>query len=373
MGNRKEGGVSRTVGFGEIMGRMNMPCYRRFAQGLPGSIEMSFAGAEANVCAAIRLLGQDSAFVTALPKHEVADACVMALMRLGVDVSHVMRVDEGRLGLYFVENGANQRSGKVIYDRQLSSIALTPPARYDWPAIFAGATWFHISGITPALSSVAAEASLDAIRNAKEHGLVVSCDLNFRKKLWNWDRGSAPRELARRTMTRLLPYVDVLIGNEEDAEDVLGIKAGATDVSSGKLDIGRYPDVAERIHAMFPQIRKVAITLRESVSASHNNWGAMLYDTAAREAHFAPAGTDGAYRPYEIRNIVDRIGGGDSFSGGLIYAMQDDQLRTSDKDIVAFAVAASCLCHSIEGDFDYVSKAEVLALAKGDSSGRVKR
>jgi len=363
----------KTIGFGEIMGRLNMPKYTRFTQGLPGSIQVSFAGAEANVCATISMLGQKTSFVTAMPEHEVAEASLMSLRRLGVDVSHVLKVKEGRLGLYFVENGANQRSGKVIYDRSYSSVSIVDKDQYDWDAYFSGASWFHISGITPALSEVAAEVSLEAVKKAKANGLSVSCDLNFRKKLWDWDSSYSPRDLARKVMPGLLPYVDVLIGNEEDAEDVLGIKAGESDVQAGKLDVSRYPDVARQIHAMFPNIKKVAITLRESLSASHNNWGAMMYNTESGSSFFSPNDNLNAYQPYEIRNIVDRIGGGDSFSASLIFALQDEELKKSDKNVLSFAVAGSCLCHSIEGDFNFVSREEVLALAHGDASGRVKR
>lgn len=365
--------MKKTVGFGEIMGRLNTLGYKRFTQCLPGAIDLSFAGAEANVCAAISLLGGNAAFVSALPDHDIAQAALLSLQRIGVDVSHVLQVPEGRLGLYFVEHGANQRSGKVIYDRSYASISLVEKERYNWDAIFPDASWFHISGITPALSEIAAQASLDAIKQAKLHGLQVSCDLNFRKKLWNWDSSHTPKELAQLVMTEMLPYVDVLIGNEEDAEDVLGIKAGTTDVSAGKLDVSRYPDVAKQIYHLFPNIQKVAITLRESISASHNNWGAMLYDTQCDQSFFAPIDEQGMYCPYEIRDIVDRIGGGDSFSGSLIYALQDETLSNSHQDVITFAVAASCLCHSIEGDFNFVSKEEVHALAKGDVSGRVKR
>ena len=365
--------MSRTIGFGEIMGRLNMPQHRRFLQGLPGSLEVTFAGAEANVCTTVRMLGQESAFVTALPDHEVAEAATMTLRRLGVDVSHILRVAEGRLGTYYVENGANQRSGKVIYDRKYSSVSLTAPSAYNWKNIFDGATWFHISGITPALSKTAAEVSIEACRMAKESGLTVSCDLNFRKKLWDWDRVLSKNELARKTMSEILPFVDVLIGNEEDSDDILGIKAGESNVNSGKLEINKYPEVAKEISQMFPNICKVAITLRESISATHNNWGAMLYDVQQRNAKFAPVDKDGDYKPYEIRNIVDRVGGGDSFSGSLIYALQDNQLNKCDSEVLSFAVAASCLCHSVEGDFNFVSKSEVESLASGDKSGRVKR
>lgn len=365
--------MSKTVGFGEIMGRLSMPQHKRFIQGLPGSIEVTFAGAEANVCATVSMLGQEAAFITALPDHEVAAAAAMTLQRLGVDVSHILQVSEGRLGTYYVENGANQRSGKVIYDRKYSSVSLTSPSAYDWERVFNGATWFHISGITPALSRNAAEVSVEACRMAKESGLTVSCDLNFRKKLWDWDKTVSKQELAGRTMSEILPFVDVLIGNEEDADDILGIRAGESNVYSGRLEIHRYPEVAREIARMFPNISKIAITLRESLSASHNNWGAMLYDVSKGTAAFAPVDRGGEYKPYEIHNIVDRVGGGDSFSGSLIFALQDRELRSSDSEALSFAVAASCLCHSIEGDFNYVSRAEVESLASGDESGRVKR
>lgn len=363
----------KTIGFGEIMGRLNMPGYSRFKQGLPGDLEVTFAGAESNVCATVAMLGQEAAFITALPEHEVAEAAVMALKRLGVDTSGILRVPIGRLGTYFVENGANQRPGKVIYDRSYSSVSLTQGTSYNWQEIFKDANWFHISGITPALSLVAAEATELAVKEARKYGLTVSLDLNFRKKLWRWDDSKLPKELARTTMNSILPYVDVIIGNEEDAEDVLGIKAGDTDVYQGSLDIERYPEVARQIVSAYPQINKVAITLRESLSASHNNWGAMLYDAQTETPSFAPLNQLEEYHPYEIRNIVDRIGGGDSFSGSLVFALQDEELKTDDRKVLDFAVAASCLCHSIPGDFNFVSRDEVLSLAYGNTSGRVKR
>jgi 2-dehydro-3-deoxygluconokinase len=223
------------------------------------------------------------------------------------------------------------------------------------------------------LSRIAAEVSIEACRKAKESGLTVSCDLNFRKKLWDYETALSKNELARKTMGEILPFVDVLIGNEEDAEDILGIKAGKSNAQSGKLEIHKYPEVAKEISQMFPNICKVAITLRESISATHNNWGAMLYDVKRGAAVFAPVDSEGEYKPYEIRNIVDRVGGGDSFSGSLIYALQDNQLRKCNSEVLSFAVAASCLCHSIEGDFNFVSKSEVESLALGDESGRVKR
>jgi 2-dehydro-3-deoxygluconokinase len=352
--------------------RVSPAAFQRFRQTLPGTVEVTFAGAEANTAVGAALLGCPARFVSALPGHAIADACVDTLRGLGVDTSGILRTKAGRLGVYFAETGANQRPSSVIYDREGSSIARSDPSIYDWEALLGGAAWFHITGITPALSQNAAGAALDAVKKAHEMGLTVSCDLNYRKKLWNWAPAQAPRELAREVMARLLPYVDVLIGNEEDSQDVLGIKAGDTDVSAGKLDIDRYPAAARQIVKIYPNIKKVATTLRESVSATHNNWGAMLYDTQTDACVFAPQ-RDGRYAPYEIRAIVDRIGGGDSFGAGLIYGFLDSALCVSDADVLAFAAAASCLCHSISGDFNYVTREEVLALMAGDASGRVKR
>ena len=359
------------VSFGEIMARIDMPGKKRFRQALPGSVDTSFAGAEANVAAFLAFSGLTAAFVTALPKHEVADACVGALRNLGVETGSILRTAEGRLGTYYVEEGANQRPSKVIYDRAHSSVSLTPAQAYPWEKIFSGAQWFHFSGITPALSAIASEAMIVAAKAAKTAGLTVSCDLNFRKNLWRWEEGTAPAALAARVMKGVLPYVDILIGNEEDAQDVLGIKAGESDVASGRLHIHSYVEVAAKIAAMYPAIKKVAFTLRESVSATHNRWGAMLYSAEGGAAHFAPT-AQGAYKPYEITDIVDRIGGGDSFSAALIYALCTPGLK-DDQTALRFAAAASCLNHSIRGDFNIASKDEILALMEGDTSGRVKR
>jgi 2-dehydro-3-deoxygluconokinase len=367
------------VSFGEIMARIDMPGKKRFRQAMPGSVDISFAGAEANVAAFLAFSGRKAAFVTALPRHEIADACVGALRNLGVETGSILRVPEGRLGTYYVEEGANQRPSKVIYDRAFSSVSLTPASAYPWDEIFRGAKWFHFSGITPALSATAADAMLVAAKAAKAEGLTVSCDLNFRKNLWRWEEGTPPSALASRVMKGVLPFVDVLIGNEEDAQDVLGIKAGDSDVAAGNLHIYSYPDVAAKIVAMFPNIKKVAFTLRESVSATHNRWGAMLYVACLGgdgTAHFAPM-ANGAYKPYEITDIVDRIGGGDSFSAALIYALGTGGNGTeeleSDAGALRFATAASCLNHSIRGDFNISTRDEILALMKGDASGRVKR
>lgn len=362
---------ARIVTFGEIMGRLAAPGFLRLRQALPGALDITFAGAEANVAVSVASLGGCASFVTALPVNPVADACVGMLRGLGVDVSRIVRTDYGRLGLYFLEAGANQRPSNVVYDRDHSAVSLTPGDAYAWDAAFENAAWFHVTGITPSLSRTAAEAALYAAREAQARGLRVSCDLNFRKKLWRWDPDVEPRDLAERTMRKLLAHVDLVVANEADAGDVLSIRAGASDVEAGRLDIDRYPDVARRIVAQFPHVRHVAITLRESLSASHNNWGGMLYDAASDTAHFAPE-RDGAYAPYEIRSIVDRVGGGDAFAAGIIFAMTTPELA-DPRQAVAFAAASSCLAHSIVGDLNYASRPEVEALMGGSASGRVVR
>ncbi len=363
--------ANRVVTFGEIMGRVAPEGMLRFTQALPGAMQFTFGGGEANVAVSVALLGGDAAFVTALPKNPIADACVMTLRGLGVDTCAIVR-GAGRLGLYYLEGGANQRASNVVYDRDYSSIMLAAPDAYDWAAIFQGATWFHVTGITPALSANTAAATLAATQAAKAAGLTVSCDLNFRKKLWNWQPGTKPRALAEETMRQVLPCVDVVIANEEDAAQVLGIHAAGTDVESGALNVAAYQEVAAQLVAQFPNVSRVAITLRESISASHNNWGGMLYDAASQTASYAPLDAAGRYTPYEIRDIVDRVGGGDSFAAGLIFALTTPGL---DDPAVAirFAVAASCLKHSILGDFNYATRAEVEALLGGAASGRVSR
>jgi 2-dehydro-3-deoxygluconokinase len=359
------------VTFGEIMGRLCPSGFLRFKQACPGNLEMTFAGAEANVAASICMLGGNARFVTALPDHDISIACLSQLKGLGIDTSAILIRDVGRLGLYFVEAGANQRPSNVIYDRAGSTVSLTDSDCYDWERIFTGACWFHVSGITPALSQAAATAAITAVTAAKKAGITVSCDLNFRKKLWRWDESLEPKQLAQKSMRQLLPYVDVVIGNEEDAFDVLGIKAGESDVESGQLDIDKYPQVARKIVRQFGNVSKVSITLRESISASHNNWGAMLYDTKQDNAWMAPM-IDGTYYPYKIKNIVDRVGGGDAFSAGLIFALNDNDLNQNETAL-SFAVASSCLAHSISADFNYSSREEVEKLMTGSGTGRVVR
>lgn len=261
------------ITFGEIMIRVDMPGHRRIRQAMPGSVEMSFAGAEANVAVSIANFGGSARFVTALPDHAITDSCISVLNGLNVDTRFVIKTREGRLGLYYVETGANQRPSTVVYDRAGSSVSLVGGDRYAWPEIFDGASWFHVTGITPALSQQAADAVCLATAQAEQAGLTVSCDLNYRGRLWSWKPGISPSDLAGETMRRILPDVDVVISNEEDAAMVLGIRAKDTNVEAGKLSVDHYPEVAREIVRQFPKVRRVAITLRESISATHNRWG----------------------------------------------------------------------------------------------------
>jgi 2-dehydro-3-deoxygluconokinase len=362
----------RVVTFGEVMLRLAPEDFLRLRQVLPGRLDATFGGGELNTAVSIAFQGGESAFLTPSPDNPITDALTQEMRRLGVDDSLIQRVDQGRFGIYFVETGANQRGGTVTYDRAGSSIAVTGPEAYNWESAFAGANWFHITGITPAISREAAESSLASVRAAKECGLTVSCDLNFRKKLWRWDPSLPPVDLARKTMAELVPFVDVVIANEEDADLCLGISDSASDVESGRIQTDGYERVARRIVEQYPNVSKVAITLRESISASHNNWGAMLFDVASDTACLAPLNADGEYSPYEIHNIVDRVGAGDSFAGGLVFALNTPEL-SDPHTALRYAVAASCLKHSIRGDFNYAERSEIESLMHGSGAGRVQR
>jgi 2-dehydro-3-deoxygluconokinase len=333
---------------------------------------VTFGGAEANVAVAVAQQGGTAAFATVLPDNPLTDAFVAELRRMNVDDRLVQRVKFGRFGAYFVETGANQRSGTVTYDRDGSSIALAPMNTFDWSRILDAATWFHVTGITPAVSESAAAAAIAGATAARERGIRVSCDLNFRKKLWRWKPGVAATELAREVMPRLVSLCDLVIANEEDLETALGLRAGGSDVESGRLDVAAYGRVAAQLTEQYRGVQQVAVTLRESLSASHNNWGAMLLDRASGKAHLAPLDADGTYRPYEIRSIVDRVGAGDSFAGSLVFALQTPELA-APQTALNYAVAASCLKHSVFGDFCHVSRSEIEALMKGSGSGRVQR
>jgi len=340
--------MGKIVTFGELMLRLAPENYFRFVQS--DKFCASFGGAEANVAVSLANYGADAAFVTKLPAHEIGQAAVNSLRRFGVDTSKIVRGGE-RVGIYYCEKGASQRPSKVIYDRAYSSIALAQKADFDWEEIFAGAEWFHFTGITPALSDGVAEICLDACRKAKQKSIKISCDLNFRKKLWS-------KEKAGEVMGELCRCVDYCIANEEDAKDVFGIEAENTDIVGGRLNREGYVSVARKLTERFG-FQGVAITLRESRSANDNDWSGMLY--TGGKAYFS--------KKYSM-HIVDRVGGGDSFGGGLIFALK----RGYDAQrAIEFAAAASCLKHSVEGDYNMASLTEVEALAGGDASGRVQR
>ncbi|WP_367271236.1 PfkB family carbohydrate kinase [uncultured Oscillibacter sp.] len=338
----------KIVTFGEIMMRLNPEGYQRFVQS--EKFEATYAGGEANVAVSLANYGVDAAFVTKVPAHEIGQCAINELRRYGVDTGMIARGGD-RLGIYFVEKGASQRPSKVIYDRANSAISQAQPSDFDWNSIFQGVDWFHFTGITPALGGKLPEICMEACKAAKELGVTVSCDLNFRKKLWS-------REQAGETMSKLMPYVDVCIANEEDAKDVFGIAAADTDLDTGKISHEGYISVAKQLIERFG-FKKVAITLRGSLSASVNDWAGMLYSDG--KAVFSPT--------YRI-DIVDRVGGGDSFGGGLIYALMNGY---ESQKAINFAIAASCLKHTIEHDFNLVSISEVENLAGGNASGRVQR
>ena len=358
--------------FGEVMLRLCPAGRKRFAQALPGTLEATFGGGEANVCASVAMLGGASRYLTALPDNPVSRAFAAQLRGLGCDVERIHYDKIGRMGVYFAEHGSNMRGSNVLYDRDNSTVALLPPEAYDFPAMLEGATHLHVTGITPSLSANACAATLAAVRCAAKTGLTVSVDLNYRKKLWNWEPGTAKNVLAGRCMNEIVAEADIIIGNEEDAADVFGIRASDTEIESGKLNIAGYRQVAAALKAKFPKAKFVAVTLRESVSADHNNWGGMLYDCASGTAHFAPLDAAGNYAPYPIRNIVDRFGGGDSFCAGLLYALHSEAYRDPALAI-RFAVAASALKHTVSGDYNYTYLPEVEALMQGSASGRVRR
>lgn len=336
--------------FGEIMLRLKTPSHERFFQS--PTFEATFGGGEANVAVALANYGLNAGFVSALPDNDIGESAIRELRRFGVDTANINRSGD-RVGIYFLETGANQRPSKVIYDRAGSSICVAQPGDFDWDRIFSGARWLHITGITPALSESAAALSLEAVAAAKEAGVTVSCDFNFRGKLWKWGK-TAPE-----VMTDLVKFVDVGIANEEDCQKSLGITADV-DVESGELDTSKYEALSAKVLESFPAMSTIAITLRESFSADRNGWSACLRDKDGFRLS----------RRYEMTDIVDRVGGGDSFASALIYGLTAYEDRQQSLE---FAVAASCLKHSISGDFNRVSVSEVEHLMGGDASGRVQR
>lgn len=338
----------KVITFGEIMLRLAPHGYQRFSQ--VDDFQATYGGGEANVAVSLANFNIESAFVTKLPAHEIGQAAINEIRRYGVDTTNIVRGGD-RVGIYYLEKGASQRPSKVIYDRAYSAIAQASPSDFNWHDIFMDADWFHFTGITPALSDDIAKICLQACKEAKVEGLTISCDLNFRKKLWS-------HEKANQVMSELMQYVDVCIANEEDAHDVFGIQASATDITKGQLNRDGYIEVAKELQDRF-HFSHVAITLRESISANDNNWSAMLY--TQDQAYFS--------KTYKM-HIIDRVGGGDSFGAGLIYSLLK---KKPAQEAIEFAVAASCLKHSIEGDFNRVSVEEVEALANGNASGRVQR
>ncbi len=336
--------------FGEIMLRLKSPGHERFFQS--PMLEATFGGGEANVAVSLANYGEDVGFLSVLPKNAIGDECIKELRRFGVDTSRVVRGGD-RLGIYFLETGANQRPSKVVYDRAYSAIAMAKPGDIDWEKTFAGVEWFHITGITPAISESAMELSLESVKEAKKRGITVSCDLNYRKNLWKYGKK------ASEVMRELAKYVDVAIANEEDVQKSLEITTDVN-VESGELDRSKYKALGDKVLAAYPDMKMIAITLRESKSADWNGWAACLND---RE-HFYES------KRYEIRDIIDRVGGGDSFAGGLIYGLNNYESR---QQALEFAVAASCLKHSIDGDFNRVDVDEVEKLMGGDGTGRVQR
>jgi len=339
------------VTFGEIMLRLAPPGFERFLQS--PQFVATIGGGEANVAVSIAQFGYPAAYVTVLPpNHPIADAVVSQLRSFGVETSKIVRA-KGRMPVYYVETGANQRPSKVVYDREYSSLALAKPGDIDWDHVFAGAGWFHITGITPAISSTAADLALESVEKAQAAGLTVSCDLNYRKNLWKWGKPAAE------VMQQLIRHVDIAIANEEDCQMALGVQSDV-DVHSGKLDRAAYRSLAEKVLSQFPKLKSIAITLRESHSASHNGWSGCLH--TGKEFLLS--------RHYDITHIVDRVGGGDSFGGGLIYGLLT---LPGPQEALEFAAAASCLKHSIPGDFNRFTVDEVNGLIKGGGSGRVQR
>lgn len=350
--------------------RLSPPGHLRVEQTLPGSLEAAFAGAEANVAVTIARLGGAAEFITALPSNEIGDAALAVVRATGVEVARTVRSQVGRCGIYFVESGAAQRGGTVLYDRAGSTFSLTAAKTYPWQNCFSDAGWFHTTGIAAAVSLQAAQATHEATLAARRAGLTVSFDVNFRRKLWQWELGTRPADLARRVVREITKSVDVLIGNPFDLAALIDGSIQA-EVSASQQGVDQYVALARLIGAAFPHLRWVAMTLRENHSASCNRWGALLF-RPSDGAVFAAPGDGARYRPYEITSIVDRVGTGDAFAGALIFALQTPELAEPARAI-AFAVAAGCLAHSTKGDFFCCSRAETEALSHGEEAGHISR
>ncbi|TFG13069.1 MAG: sugar kinase [Promethearchaeota archaeon] len=342
----------RVLTFGEIMLRLSPPNFQRITQAR--NFDVIYGGGEANVAVSLANFGIPVDYVTRLPNNEIGEACIQYLRQFGVNTNTIVRGGD-RMGIYYLEMGASTRASKVIYDRANSAIATAKSNMFDWDEIFQGISWFHWTGITPAISQNLADICLEAVKAAKNKGITISCDMNFRSKLWQYGKK------ASEIMPELIKYCNIAIGNEEDADKVLGIRAPDTDVTSGEIDANKYKIVVQEIMKTFPNLKYVAITLRGSISASHNTWSGVLYD--GKQMYIGPQ--------YNITHIVDRVGGGDSFMAGLIYGLLTN--KNDPQFALRFALAASCLKHTIFGDFNLVSLEEVIKLMEGDTSGRVSR
>jgi 2-dehydro-3-deoxygluconokinase len=361
--------MKRTVCFGEVMLRLSAPGYFRLKQSIPGTLGTAFAGAEINAAVTIAALGGAVDFVTALPRNEITDACLANLRSVAVGTSGILQRTEGRFGIYFVETGANQRAGFVHYDREGTTFSVTSAGEYNWTQLLAGAGAFHSSGISCSVSRIAAEATLAAVRAAKSAGVTVSFDLNHRRKLWRWDANLEPQALAQKTLSQILPSVDIAIGNAMDFAAAVGFDAVSWDGSVSNLD--PIKDVGRAVARQYPNLSTIAITLRENHSATHNSWGAMLFQPRDNLFVAEPRAHEN-YAPYQIKAMVDRVGAGDAFAGALLFALQTPELRTPHLAL-RFAVAASCLAHSIPGDFNYCTRTEVEDLMNGNAGGWVSR
>ena len=346
----------RLVGLGEVMARLTVPGRGRFGQAVPGMWQMSLAGAELNVAVGYVQLGGEAAFVTALPEHGIADGVLREIRGLGVETGQVVRSAEGRLGLFFLEAGSGHRAAQVIYDREGSVFSRVGPGSYDWDGVFAGAGRLHLSGVTPAISRNAAEVAMRAVEEAGLRGVPVSFDMNFRRRLWQWESGKGAEELAAETVRGLMPGVELFIGGPDDVT-----------MLTGEPEAGRagHAAAARLLVSRWPNVKRVAMTMRESITATRQRLGGMMYEAEGEVVTMGPV-------TYEMTEIADRLGGGDAFAAGLLTALDDPELREAEK-VVAFAVAASCLAHTVPGDFALVSRGEVETLMRGGGGGRVAR
>ena len=361
----------RFLSFGEILLRLSPPGAAGLLQALPGTLEAGFGGSEANTAVALAALGAPSSFLTLLPQGPLGDACLASLTGRGVKVDQVVRTDRGRLGIYFLEKGAGPRPSRVVYDREGSALALASPGDLEWNSALEEAQWLHLSGITPALSRGAAELTREGAEKARAAGIPYSIDLNYRARLWRWEEGTGPEALARSVLPPIARGAALVAGNEEDALRIFGLTVKGLDLSRGRLDPAAYAGLAEETAARCPGARFVAFSLRRSLDASRNLWGGMLFDVETGKAHYHPRDEEGNFAPLEIAPMVDRVGAGDAFTAGLLFGLFHE--RTLPARALALAVAAGALAHTYPGDWLLSGLEEVDALARGETSGRIRR